>query len=47
MDYLKAFFEFLKTIFTALTKFLGKSIPVVSDIEGVIVEEESQAAIQP
>ena len=47
MEYFNAFFEFLKTLFAALTKFLGKSIPVVSDIEGVIVEEASQAAIQP
>ena len=46
MDFLKAFFEFLKTIFAALTKFLGRSIPVISDIEGINTEEPSQAAIQ-
>ena len=33
MEYFDAFMQFLKAIFNALTNFLGKSIPVISDID--------------
>lgn len=45
MDFFNAFFEFLKKIFSALTKFLGRSIPVISEIEGINpVEEDTEPA---
>ena len=38
MEYFDAFMSFLKAIFNALTAFLGKSIPVVSDIDAIDTE---------
>ena len=38
MEFFDAFFQFLKAIFNALTNFLGRSIPVISDIDSIVIE---------
>ena len=43
MEYFDAFMQFLKAIFNALTNFLGKSIPVLSDIDSIEVELTTEA----
>lgn len=43
MEYFDAFMQFLKAIFNALTNFLGKSIPVISDIDSIEVELTTEA----
>ena len=43
MDYVNAFIEFFKTFFAALTAFLGKSIPFVSEI-GTVITDTTEAA---
>ena len=43
MEYFDAFMQFLKAIFNALTNFLGKSIPVISDIDSIEVELTAEA----
>lgn len=35
MEFFDAFMTFLKAIFNALTAFLGKSIPVISDLDTI------------
>lgn len=35
MEYFDAFMAFLKALFNALTAFLGRSIPVISDIDAI------------
>ena len=42
MEYVDALIKFLKTIFDALTKFLGKSIPVISDIDAIVPAETEE-----
>ncbi len=41
MEYFDALMKFLKTIFDALTKFLGRSIPVISDIDAIIPSDDT------
>ncbi len=43
MEYFDAFMQFLKAIFNALTNFLGKSIPVISDIDSIEIEATTGA----
>ena len=43
MEYFDAFIAFMQTIFNALTAFLGKSIPFVSEIGTVIAEPTTTA----
>ena len=38
MEFFDAFMQFLKAIFNALTNFLGRSIPVISDIDSIEIE---------
>ena len=40
MEYFDAFMNFLKAIFNALTQFLGRSIPVISDIDSIELSAE-------
>ena len=35
MDFINAFLDFFKKFFAALTAFLGRSIPFVSDLAGL------------
>ena len=44
MEYFDAFIKFLQAIFNALTAFLGRSIPFVSEIGTVITDDETAAA---
>ncbi len=44
MDYVNAFIEFFKTFFAALTAFLGRSIPFVSDLAGLDLTAEGTTA---
>ncbi len=39
MELFDAFINFLKAIFNALTQFLGKSIPVISDFDSIELVE--------
>lgn len=43
MEYFDAFIAFMQTLFQALTAFLGKSIPFVSEI-GTVITESTTAA---
>ena len=43
MEYFDAFIAFMQALFTALTAFLGKSIPFVSEIGTVIPTDETTA----
>lgn len=36
-----ALISFLRSLFRALTQFLGKSIPFVSDFEGLFADENA------
>jgi|GEM_PF-2733300 len=42
MDFLDAILQFLRAVFSALTQFLGQSIPFVSDLEGIIVDDSTE-----
>ena len=44
MKYFDAFMDFLKALFNALTQFLGRSIPVISDFDGIEPAESETAA---
>ena len=44
MEFFDTFMQFLKAIFNALTNFLGKSIPVLSDIDSIEIESTSEEA---
>lgn len=35
MEYLEAFITFLKAFFNALTAFLGRNIPIISDLDSI------------
>ena len=41
MEFFDAFIAFLQAIFNALTAFLGKSIPFVSEIGTVTISEDA------
>lgn len=43
MEYFDAFIAFMQALFTALTAFLGKSIPFVSEIGTVITDTTEPA----
>lgn len=43
MEFFDAFIGFLQAIFNALTAFLGKSIPFVSEIGTVITDDDAAA----
>ena len=43
MEFFDAFMQFLKTIFNALTAFLGRSIPVISDIDSIDLTPDDDA----
>ena len=40
MDFFEAVLAFLRAIFSALTQFLGQSIPFVSDMEGILIDSD-------
>lgn len=42
MDFFDTIINFLREIFRALTQFLGKSIPFVSDFEGLFADDNSK-----
>ena len=41
MEYFDAFIAFIQALFNALTAFLGKSIPFVSEIGTVITTDDT------
>ena len=44
MEFFDAFIKFLQAIFNALTAFLGRSIPFVSEIGTVISDDDDADA---
>ncbi|MBQ7638263.1 MAG: hypothetical protein IJS90_05140 [Clostridia bacterium] len=43
MDFMDALLTFFRALFSALTKFLGQSIPFISDMEGILVDDATAA----